>query len=183
MIEAVMRTLLQGLVKDVLANTVTSTHDSMLEIADLPVLVLYLPDVVETRIDDANVPVEVKDEAAGTVKVYAPPGFYDLQFDFEIAAEKALEVLGIGEKLTAWLEAHPYLTVGEYEYPLRVLEPLTSPNRAGGSVLRATGRFVVEGVEVSSGVSWDGKLAKEFQTTFHNPVTGGEDNVAYSLKK
>jgi hypothetical protein len=183
MIEAVMRTLLQRFKAEVLPNTVASTHDSMLEIAQLPVLVLFLPDVAEVRLDDANVPDEVKDETAGTVRVYAPPGFYDLQFDFEIAAEKALEVLGIGEKLTTWLEANPYLAVGEYEYPLRVLEPLTSPNRAGGGLLRATGRFVVEGVEVSSGLYYDGKLAKEFQASYNNPLTGGEDNVSYSLKK
>jgi hypothetical protein len=183
MIEAVMRTLLQRFKAEVLPNTVISTHDSMLEIAQLPVLILFLPDVVEVRLDDANVPDQVKDETAGTVRVYAPPGFYDLQFDFEIAAEKALEVLSISEKLTAWLEANPYLVVGEYEYPLRILEPLTSPSRAGGGLLRATGRFVVEGVEVSSGVFYDGKLAKEFQATYHNPVTGGEDNVSYTLRK
>ncbi|AYO30594.1 hypothetical protein D2962_08150 [Biomaibacter acetigenes] len=183
MIESVMRTLLQRFKAEVLPNTVTSTHDSMLEIAQLPVLVLFLPDITEARIDDANVPNLVKDEVAGTVRVYAPPGFYDLQFDFEVTAENTLEVLGVGEKLTAWIGANPYLSVGEYEYPLRFIEPLSSPNRAGGKLIRASGRFVVEGIEVSSGVYYDGKLAKEFQATFNNPTTGGEDNVAYSFKK
>ena len=183
MIVDVMRTLLRRLKAEVLPNTVTSTHDSMLEIAELPVLVVFLPDVAEVRLDDSNVPDEFKDEAAGTARVYAPPGFYDLQFDFEITAENVLDVLGIGEKLMSWMEANPYLAVGEYEYPMRLVDPLASPNRAGSGLLRATGRFVVEGVEISSGVYSDGKLAREFQVTYQNTVTGGKDDAAYNLKK
>lgn len=57
--EAVMRTLLQGLKANVLANTVSATHSDLLEIAQLPVLILFLPDADRIRLDDANVPVQL----------------------------------------------------------------------------------------------------------------------------
>jgi hypothetical protein len=182
--EAVMRTLLQGLKANVLANTVSATHSDLLEIAKLPVLILFLPDADRIRLDDANVPVQLKDEAAGTVRVYDPVLTYNLAFDFEVVAETSLEVLGIGERMAAYLEANPYLAVNGKEYPMRTVEPMGRPRAAGPANLRrAAGSFVVEGVEVETGRFQDGKLAKQFEAVYENRATGGTDQMISSLKK
>ncbi|NSW82527.1 MAG: hypothetical protein HPY90_04500 [Syntrophothermus sp.] len=182
--EAVMRTLLQGLKANVLANTVSATHSDMLEIAELPVLILFLPDAARSRLDDANVPVQVKDETAGTVRVFDPAPTYDLAFDFEVVAETTTGVLEIGEKMAAYLEANPYLTVNSKEYPVRVVEPMGRPGAVEPANLRrASGSFVVESVEVDTGKFQDGKLARQFEAVYENQTTGGTDQATWSLKK
>ncbi|MDI3548130.1 MAG: hypothetical protein PWR10_1782 [Halanaerobiales bacterium] len=181
--EAVMRALLQEFKANVLQNSVSATHSDMLEIAKLPVLILFLPDVARARLDDANVPVQVKDEAAGTVRVYDPSPTYDLGFDYEVIAETTMEVLDIGERLAAFFESLPYLTVDGKEYPVRIVEPMGRTGTTGPANLRrAAGSFVIEGVEVDTAKFRDGKLAKQFEAVYENLATGGTDEMIISLK-
>lgn len=176
--EAVARKLLQEFKTNVLQNTVSSTHSDMLEIADTPILILFMPDIDRIRLDDANVPVQIKDEAAGTVRVFDPPPAYNLSFDYEIIAETTMEVLRIGEKLATFFETTPYLKVNYKEYPVNITAPISSPGGIGPSNLRrATGSFMVEGVEVDIGTFQEGKLVKRFEAVYENLATGGTDQM------
>lgn len=181
--EAVMRMLLQKFKAHVLLNTVSSTHSDMLEIAKVPILILFLPDIARIRLDDANVSVQLKDEAAGTVRVFDPSPTYDLGFDYEVIADTTMGVLEIGEKLAAFFEATPYLNVNNKEYPVTITAPIGGPGGTGPANLkRATGSFMVEGVEVDLGTFQDGKLAKQFEAVYENQATGGTDQMVSSLK-
>lgn len=183
MIETITRYIIERLRVGVLANTVQGTHSDVQEIAQLPVLIVYLPTATPTRLDCSNEPEVIRDEGAGTVQIVLPPGYYDLAFDYEIIAETSREALQIGQALLAWFGAHPYLQIEGGEYPLWNPEPLGPPGRTSPENLRrVAGRFIVENVEIPSGITYTGKPAKEFQSIYINE-RGGTDTIQYSLKR
>ncbi|MGE5528062.1 MAG: hypothetical protein ACM3X6_02840 [Patescibacteria group bacterium] len=183
MLELVTRTLVEQLQAAVLANTVITTHSDALEIASLPIVIVFQPELELARPDHANENEVVKDEDAGTVQITLPGGIYDLGFDIEIVAELTREVLAIGQSLLVWLNANPYLVVDGQEHEMETPEPLSRPSRTSTANLRrAAGRLMVRDVELPSGIYHIGKLAKELSMVYTNE-RGGEDPLQYSLKR
>ncbi|MGE5551517.1 MAG: hypothetical protein ACM3ZC_13475 [Bacteroidota bacterium] len=187
MLKLISRTLVERLQAAVLANTVITTHSDILEIAQLPVLVVFQPELEPVRPDHANENKVSKDEETGTSLTTLPGGFYHLGFDYEITAENTREVLTIGQSLLVWLSAHPYLTVTvddvDHEFELDAPDPLSRPGRTSGANLRrASGRLVIRDVELPSGVYRVGKLAKQFRITYQND-RGGQDVLQHSMKR
>lgn len=187
----VIRALIRALKAGVHPYVVTGGHSDVVELAELPAVVVYLPDATERRIDDANVPEVEKDPVLGTGRVYPPAGVYDLSFGVEIVAERTAEVSAIGQRLLTWVQANPYLAVelldaqgrslGTIEYALRGGEPGRVARVEPDNLKRSATVLVVEGVELQAGTYRETRLTATFEAAVENPSTGGSDSIVSGL--
>jgi len=180
------RALIQALKQKVTPNVSITTHTDMLELASLPALVLFTPDLQRVRLNDDSCETVVRNLATGSATIYPPAPTYDATFDLEVVSDSTIKVLDLGEKFNTWAERNPYLTVGDYSFPLMVLEPM---GKAGSgsfperdNIRRLRGRIVVQGIEVPPDEGDSGKLVRDLELGWRNENSGAFDNVKVEFK-
>lgn len=186
MIVEATRALIQALKQKVTPNVSITTHTDMLELASLPALVLFTPDLQRVRLNDDSCETVVRNLATGSATIYPPAPTYDATFDLEVVSDSTIKVLDLGEKFNTWAERNPYLTVGDYSFPLMVLEPM---GKAGSgsfperdNIRRLRGRIVVQGIEVPPDEGDSGKLVRDLELGWRNENSGAFDNVKVEFK-
>lgn len=185
MLEKVMKVVILQLQEHVLKNTVQGTEYDLVELAELPAVILFAPIIEKVRYDDSNETRSDKNFVEGTYKETPAPFYYNLVFKFEIITEKTLDLLAIQQKMLIWLEENPYLDVEELGFPLQYsdIHNQTTQSDTKEGLRRSAGSFTIEGVEIMSNKTTEGKLATSMRIGYKNLNNGAWDFVEFKVGK
>jgi len=128
MIVEVCKAALALFEQNVSPNTVFATHADFVELAKLPAVILYWPEVEELRINQDRTVVKNPD---GTTTITPPPQLYTLRFECEILAETLADLGALQDKIALLFAANPYWSVQGTEYPVRLESLATGTVREG----------------------------------------------------
>lgn len=166
-LEAIIRKVRELLAGQVEPNVALATYGGdIVELANLPALVLYLPVLRRAREEADNEPDQVVDDA-GNITEYPPPRTYDLLFRYELVADP-LTLARHVERLAVFLGENGALAVtratraGGTETVRYALEETQEPAPANGDgqAHRMAGQFAIRSVQLrATTASGTGKAA------------------------
>lgn|GEM_PF-3525235 len=179
-IENTMRAVIRLLKSSVLDNVVQVTHVDYGEIARVPALVLYFPQVAEVRHEASNERVVTKDVEAGIFRASPPPRFYDLEFDYELVAATIAgpeSLLQLAQKCLTFFAEHTTVAVdltddagvvyGTDVYELAPTLAL-SPGSVSAAYMTARGSFAVRDVRVEDRRVITGPLVRRLEMAYRD---------------
>ncbi|HHV62120.1 MAG TPA: hypothetical protein GXX51_05720 [Firmicutes bacterium] len=179
-IENTIRAVIMLLKGSVLDNVVQATHADYGEIARLPALILYFPRITEVRTEASNEQVVERKRDTGEFRVFPPPRFYDLEFDYELVTATMVGAQGLSQlsqKCLTFFAEHPAITVnltdeqgnvyGADTYEIAPTLAL-SPGAVSAYYFTVRGSFVVREVRVEDRRSITGPLVRGFEVAYRD---------------
>lgn len=179
--ENVFRAVIRLFRSEVCPNVVVVTHTDFGEIAQMPTVILFFPRIVESRTGAENERVVERDERSGRYRARPAPATYDLEFDYEIAAQAPMGVEGLAQlsyRALRCFKERAALSVAEGEdaeasvdYDLVQTMEL-SRGLASDELMTARGSFAVLGVPVDDTRLTEGPLVERLEIAYQ---TMGEE--------
>lgn len=154
-LEAVMRVVSDSLKAGVVPEVVISTHTDFNELATLPALVLFYPELQPYSPNEKN-EEQIEKHDDGTTTIRPPNAYKTLQFDIQILSERIIGAGGLLQLQTnfiVWLQKNRTITVEGKVYEVHGDEP-AQPPRFGANLSnlkRVDATLQVLGVEIETG--------------------------------